>query len=158
MSDDQGGRFKIFLNGCKKGVDTVIQIIEALSSGWPERRNFFPPLLEQLGQGFLDMIKGFSIPGAQVDFIEPGIDADFFFRVDKGCCIPAPQEAAGINFAKPDVGKSFFPEQCLGYACFIQRNICLTDEALGLMSLYLSVAQQEEPWAVIGELFGWIGL
>ena len=56
------------------------------------------------------------------------------------------------------MGKGVFPEQGLGSPGFIQGNIGLADEAAGFVSLYLSVAQQEEAGAVIGEVFGWNSL
>jgi len=104
------------------------------------------------------MVKGFSVPGSQVYFIEPGIDLDFFSRADKACRVPASQKAACINFFKRDVGKVFFPEQGLIPACSIQGNISLADEPFDSMALYLPMAKQVYPWAVIGELYGWNGL
>ncbi len=57
-----------------------------------------------------------------------------------------------------NLGKGVSPEPGLAYSCFIQRDICLADEAAGFVTLYLPVAQQEQVGLLIGELFGWIGL
>lgn len=89
------------------------------------------------------MIKGFTVPGSHVDFIEPSINGDFFSRPDEVCRVLASSKAAGINLVKLDLGKGIFPEQCLGHPCLIQRSICLADETLGFVSLDLPVAQQK---------------
>lgn len=155
VGDNQGRGFKGFAQAFKKGKDPVVEVIEAFSPGRPEGLHLQSPLVKQVGQGVADMGKGNPVPGSHVDFIEPGINGCFFSRADEVCRIPAPGKGARIDPAKPDVGKGVFPEKGLGFPGFIQGNIGLADEAAGFVSLYLSMAQQEEAGAVIGELSGW---
>lgn len=158
VGDDQARLFQILLQLFKKRGNSCIKIIEAFSSRGPEGFNRFSPFLKHLWHGLFDMVKGFAVPGSQIYFIEPGINLDFFPRADQACRVTASQKAGGINFFKRDVGKGFFPEQGLSPACSIQGNICLADEPFDSMALYLPVAKQVYPWAVIGELYGWIDL
>ena len=157
MGDHKGRGFKIVFQGLEKRGDTGFEIIETLSFGGGKGVYSFSPLQKELGAGFLDMIKGVSIPGSQVDFIEPFIDTDLFPGADELCCVPAPCQTAGINLVKPDLGKIVFPEQGLGHACFIQGNICLADETACLVALYLPVAQQENTRSGIGGSFERVG-
>ncbi len=158
MGDHQEGGSKGFVQVIKKGKHPVIEVIETFSPGGAEGIQLFAPLFKGLGLGFLDMVKGEALPGAQVDFIEPWIPENGFSRADEVCRVKASAEGAGKNPIKLDIFKCIFPEQGLGHAGFIQGNLGLADETTGLMALDLAVAQQIDKGAVIGEWRGWIGL
>jgi hypothetical protein len=142
VGDNQAWLFQVLVDCLKKRGNPVIKVIETFSPRGSERFNFFSPFFKEIGIGFLDMIKGFAVPGAQVDFIEPYIHLDFFPRADKVSRVLASQKAAGINFFKLYVGKGFFPEQGLVLASLIQGDICLADESFSIVSLDLPVTQQ----------------
>ena len=153
VGDDKGRACEILAYIFKKRGDTGFEIIETFSLGGVEGVDLLPPLQKKIRAGFPDMIKGLPIPGSHIDFIKPGIRTDFFFRANEGCRVPATRKVAGIDLIKLDFGKGVFPEQSLVHPGLIQRDIGLPDESLCLVSLYLSVAQQENAGAGDGTLF-----